>query len=67
MAVATAALAGCADGITPGKGKHTTPATQTAWHNPSMPSSSGQKLKGVRSRDVQTTGSPGGGTGSGVM
>ena len=46
---------------------HTTPATETAWHNPSMPNSSGQKLKGVRSRDAQTTGGPGSGVGAGVM
>lgn len=67
LVLASATLAACADGITAAKGNHTTPATQTAWHNPSMPNSSGQKLRGVRSRDIQTSGNPGGGVGSGVM
>jgi hypothetical protein len=53
--------------VTCGACMHATPATQTAWHNPSMPNSSGQKLKGVRSRDAQTTGTPGSGVGAGVM
>jgi hypothetical protein len=66
VALAGATLAGCATGITVAKGKHATPATVTAWHNPSMPDSSGQKLRGVRSRDTQTSGSPGAGMGAGV-
>jgi hypothetical protein len=67
LALAGVALVACKSGITPAKGYHTTPASQTAWHNPSMPNSSGQKLQGVRSRDQVTMGYPGGGTGgSGV-
>ncbi|HEY2746741.1 MAG TPA: hypothetical protein VGL86_19065 [Polyangia bacterium] len=61
-----AGLSACATGVKPATGEHTTPATQTSAHNPSMPNLSGEKMPHTTSRDSEARGNPGGIGGGGM-
>ncbi len=66
LALAGGVLGACATGVKPSTGVHTTPATQTNAHDPSMPNESGTKMPHTTSRDSGARGNPGG-IGGGVM